>query len=216
MDRLIELIIPSLSETILMLAVSTFFTVIIGGILGIILVVTSNGHIMKNYYIHKSLAYVINITRSIPFIILMIFIIPFTRLITGTSIGTAAAIVPLVIASVPFFARVIESSMLEVDSGVIEAALSMGASNLQIIFKVIIPEALSSIVLGITITVINILGYSAMAGAVGGGGLGYLAIGYGYQRFQTDVMLATVLILIILVQVIQLSGNFAAEKLKHN
>ena len=216
MDRLIELIIPSLSETLLMLVVSTFFTVIIGGILGIILVVTSSGHIMKNHYIHNSLAYVINITRSIPFIILMIFIIPFTRLITGTSIGTAAAIVPLVIASVPFFARVIESSMLEVDSGVIEAALSMGASNLQIIFKVIIPEALSSIVLGITITVINILGYSAMAGAVGGGGLGYLAIGYGYQRFQTDVMLATVLILIILVQVIQLSGNFAAEKLKHN
>lgn len=216
MDRLIELIIPSLSETLFMLLVSTFFTVILGGILGIILVVTSSGHIMKNKYIHNGLAYVINITRSVPFIILMIFIIPFTRLITGTSIGTSAAIVPLVIASVPFFARVIESSMLEVDSGVIEAALSMGASNLQIIFKVIIPEALSSIVLGITITVINILGYSAMAGAVGGGGLGYLAIGYGYQRFQTDVMLATVLILIILVQIIQLSGNFAAEKIKHN
>ena len=141
------------------------------------------------------------------FVILMIFIIPFTRLVVGSSIGTNAAIVPLVVAAIPFFARLVEGSILEVNPGVIEAGVSMGASPLEIVLKILIPEAMPSLVLNVTVTIINIIGYSAMAGAVGGGGLGYLAIGYGYHRFQTDVMFATVIILIILVQLIQISGN---------
>jgi ABC-type metal ion transport system, permease component len=207
MIELLDLLIPSINETLYMVFISTVFTVILGLPLGIFLVITREDSVLPNSKIYNSLSILINITRSIPFVILMIFIIPFTRLVVGSSIGTNAAIVPLVVAAIPFFARLVEGSILEVNPGVIEAGVSMGASPLEIVLKILIPEAMPSLVLNVTVTIINIIGYSAMAGAVGGGGLGYLAIGYGYHRFQTDVMFATVIILIILVQLIQISGN---------
>ena len=207
MIELLDLLIPSIKETLYMVFISTVFTVILGLPLGILLVITREDSVLPNSNIYNSLSILINITRSIPFVILMIFIIPFTRLVVGSSIGTNAAIVPLVVAAIPFFARLVEGSILEVNPGVIEAGVSMGASPLEIVLKILIPEAMPSLVLNVTVTIINIIGYSAMAGAVGGGGLGYLAIGYGYHRFQTDVMFATVIILIILVQLIQISGN---------
>ena len=207
MIELLDLLIPSINETLYMVFISTVFTVILGLPLGILLVITREDNVLPNSKIYNSLSILINITRSIPFVILMIFIIPFTRLVVGSSIGTNAAIVPLVVAAIPFFARLVEGSILEVNPGVIEAGVSMGASPIEIVLKILIPEAMPSLVLNVTVTIINIIGYSAMAGAVGGGGLGYLAIGYGYHRFQTDVMFATVIILIILVQLIQISGN---------
>ena len=207
MIELLDLLIPSINETLYMVFISTVFTVILGLPLGILLVITREDSVLPNSKIYNILSILINITRSIPFVILMIFIIPFTRLVVGSSIGTNAAIVPLVVAAIPFFARLVEGSILEVNPGVIEAGVSMGASPLEIVLKILIPEAMPSLVLNVTVTIINIIGYSAMAGAVGGGGLGYLAIGYGYHRFQTDVMFATVIILIILVQLIQISGN---------
>lgn len=207
MIELLDLLVPSINETLYMVFISTVFTVILGLPLGILLVITREDSVLPNSNIYNSLSILINITRSIPFVILMIFIIPFTRLVVGSSIGTNAAIVPLVVAAIPFFARLVEGSILEVNPGVIEAGVSMGASPLEIVLKILIPEAMPSLVLNVTVTIINIIGYSAMAGAVGGGGLGYLAIGYGYHRFQTDVMFATVIILIILVQLIQISGN---------
>lgn len=207
MIELLDLLIPSINETLYMVFISTVFTVILGLPLGILLVITREDSVLPNSNIYNSLSILINITRSIPFVILMIFIIPFTRIVAGSSIGTNAAIVPLVVAAIPFFARLVEGSILEVNPGVIEAGVSMGASPLEIVLKILIPEAMPSLVLNVTVTIINIIGYSAMAGAVGGGGLGYLAIGYGYHRFQTDVMFATVIILIILVQLIQISGN---------
>lgn len=207
MNNLIELLTPALIETLYMVFISVFFTILFGLPLGIILVVTNQDHILPNPWLNSVLSYIINITRSLPFIILMIFIIPFTRLVVGTTIGVNAAIVPLVIAATPFFARIVETSIREVDWGVVEASIAMGATPLQIILKVLIPESLSSLILGITITVINILGYSAMAGAVGGGGLGDLAIRYGYHRFRMDIMFATIIVLVILVQIIQASGN---------
>jgi D-methionine transport system permease protein len=191
---------------------STLFSVILGLFLGIILVITDKGHIWEKPQLNKILGSIINIMRSIPFIILIIAIFPLSRLIVGTSIGSTAAIIPLSIAAAPFVARVIESSLKEVSWGVIEASLSVGATIPEIIFKVMIPEAMTSLILGITLTIINILGYSAMAGAIGGGGLGDLAIRYGYQRFQTDVLIATIIILVILVEVIQFIGNFFAKK----
>ncbi|QEK12994.1 ABC transporter permease [Crassaminicella thermophila] len=211
MSYWIELLTPSLFETLYMVFISVFFTIIFGLPLGIILVVTDQDHILPNPWLNNVLSYIINITRSLPFIILMIFIIPFTRLVVGTTIGTTAAIVPLIIAATPFFARVVESSIREVDWGVVEASIAMGATPTQIIMKVLIPEAMSSLILGITITIINVLGYSAMAGVVGGGGLGDLAVRYGYHRFQTDVMIATVILLIVLVQIIQSTGNKIAQ-----
>ncbi len=208
-----DMLIQGTLETLYMVAVSTLFTILLGMPLGILLAVTSKGHISENLKLNSVLSYIINLTRSLPFIILMIFIIPFTRLLVGSSIGTDAAIVPLVCAAIPFFARVVENAIYEVDGGVIEAALAMGASNRDIILKVLIPETLPSLILGITLTVINLLGYSAMAGAVGGGGIGDLAIRYGYHRFQTDVMLMTVVILIAMVQIIQSTGQFFANRL---
>ena len=208
-----DMLIQGTLETLYMVAVSTLFTILLGMPLGILLAVTSKGHISENLKLNSVLSYIINLTRSLPFIILMIFIIPFTRLLVGSSIGTNAAIVPLVCAAIPFFARVVENAIYEVDGGVIEAALAMGASNREIILKVLIPETLPSLILGITLTVINLLGYSAMAGAVGGGGIGDLAIRYGYHRFQTDVMLMTVVILIVMVQIIHSTGQFFANRL---
>jgi D-methionine transport system permease protein len=214
-NNLIELwglIVPSLLETLYMVFFSTLFALILGLPLGIILVITDKGHIYEMPKLNKILGTIINIMRSIPFIILIIAIFPLSRLIVGTTIGSTAAIVPLSIAAAPFVARIIESSLKEVSWGVIEASISVGATIPQIIFKVMIPEALPSLILGVTLTIINILGYSAMAGAIGGGGLGDLAIRYGYQRFQTDVLIATIIILIVIVELVQNIGNFLARK----
>ncbi len=200
-------------ETLTMVGISTVVASILGLPLGLLLACTDKGHILEHAVINKVLGAVINIGRSIPFIILMVAIIPFTRLIAGTSIGTTAAIVPLTVAAIPFVARLVEGAIKEVDAGVIEAALSMGASPWQIISKVLIPEALPALVLALTLTAVNLIGYSAMAGAVGGGGLGDLAIRFGYQRFRGDIMLQTVTILVVLVQAIQMIGDWIARQL---
>ena len=192
---------------------STIFSVIFGFILAVILTISAEDGLRPNKVVYKILDVIINILRSFPFIILMVFIIPLTRAIVGTSIGKEAAIVPLTFAAAPFVARIIESSLREVDKGVIEAAKSFGASDFQIVFKVMLKEAVPSIVSGLTLTIISIIGYSAMAGTVGGGGLGYLAVSYGYQRFQKDVMIITVIILIIIVQALQMLGNYLYKKL---
>ncbi len=212
-NEMIELLIKSFWETGYMVVASTVLASLIGIPLGIILTVTRNGHILPNAVINSVLGVIVNATRSTPFIILMVAIIPLTRMLVGSSIGTTAAIVPLTISAAPFIARVIESSLLEIDHGVIEAAQSMGASPMQIIYKVLLPESLHSIVLGITLAVIALIGYSAMAGVLGGGGLGALAIRYGYQRFQPDVMIVTVVILILMVQLIQFIGDTLSKKL---
>ncbi|GIM47196.1 D-methionine ABC transporter [Collibacillus ludicampi] len=194
-------------ETLYMVALSTIFTVIIGLPLGIILVLTSKGHLLENRTVYQLLALIVNIFRSIPFIILLILLIPFTKLIVGTSIGVDAAIPPLVIGAAPFFARLVETALREVDRGVIEAAQSMGATTWQIIWKVLLPEARPGLIAGITITTVSLVGYSAMSGVIGGGGLGDLAVRYGYQMFQTDVMLITTAIMIVMVQVFQTMGD---------
>lgn len=180
-----EILIPAFNKTIAMVFFSTLFSLILGFIPAIILVVTAPNGLNPNKIIYRVLDTIINILRGFPFLILMVAIIPFTKLIVGKSIGTPAAIVPLTIAAAPFVARIIESSLKEVDSGVVEAAKSFGASNTQIIFKVMLKEAVPSIISGLTLTIISIIGYSAMAGTVGGGGLGDVAIRYGYQRYQT-------------------------------
>lgn len=207
------MILPSIQETVYMVSVSTFLAVLIGTPLGIVLVITQKDHIMENRIINNIFSYIVNIGRSFPFLILMVSIIPITRKLIGTSIGTTAAIVPLTIATIPFFARIIENALLEVDKGVIEASQAMGATNFQIIYKVLIPESMPAIILGITITIVNVIGYSAMAGTVGGGGLGDLAIRYGYHRFDTEIMVWTVIILIIIVQFIQVSGSILSKKI---
>ena len=214
--NMMDLLLKSLGETCYMVLIAIVLATLIGLPLGVILTVTRKDHIMPNALVNSVLGAIVNATRSTPFIILMVAIIPFTRMIVGSSIGTTAAIVPLTITAAPFIARVIESSLLEVDRGVIEAAQSMGASPLQIIGKVMLPESLHSIVLGITLALIALIGASAMAGALGGGGLGDLAIRYGYQRFQMDVMIATVIVLIIMVQGVQTIGNRLSRKLNKN
>lgn len=208
-----ELIIPSLLESLYMVFFSTIFSLLLGFPLGILLVITEKGSIWEKPLLNNVLNSIINILRSFPFLILMILLFPLSSLIIGKSIGTTATIVPLSIAAAPFVARVMESSLKEVDKGVVELSLSMGARTSQIISKVLIPEALPSIVLGITLTIINLIGYSAMAGAIGGGGLGDLAIRYGLYRFQTDVMIVSVIIIIILVQSVQFIGNTLAAKI---
>lgn len=213
---MIDLLVKATLETFYMVSISTVFTTLLGLPLGIVLVVTSKGHISEQPSINTALSYLVNMARSLPFIILMIFIMPLTRFVVGTSIGTNAAIVPLVVAAIPFFARIVESALHEVDDGVIEAAISMGADPFVIIFRVLLPEALPSLILGTTITIINLLGYSAMAGAVGGGGIGDLAIRYGYHRFNTQIMIATIILLIALVQGIQATGNLIANGIQKN
>ena len=197
-----------------MVLASTILATLIGVPLGVILTVTRKNHILPNAPVNSVLGAIVNATRSTPFIILMVAIIPLTRLLVGSSIGTTASIVPLTISAAPFIARIIESSLLEIDHGVIEAAQAMGANPMQIIRKVLLPEALHSIVLGITLAVIALIGYSAMAGTLGG--LGDLAIRYGYQRFQMDVMLITVVVLIVMVQSIQSLGDYFSKKLNKN
>ncbi|MDR3325821.1 MAG: ABC transporter permease [Rhodospirillaceae bacterium] len=210
---IIELLFDALLETILMVGASSILSALIGIPLGVILMVTCEKQILENKSINRILGTVVNATRSTPFIILLVVIIPFTRIIAGTSIGTIAAIVPLTIAAIPFISRLVEASLTKVDTGLIEAAEAMGASPLQIIVKVLLPEARSGIVTDLTTTVINLIGYSAMAGVVGGGGLGDVGIRYGYQRFCLEVMILVVIILIVLVQIIQSFGDFFAKKL---
>ncbi|WNC15942.1 methionine ABC transporter permease [Brevibacillus brevis] len=209
-----EQILQAVYQTLYMVGVSLVFATIIGLPLGILLVVTRKGHILENQVVFSLLNPVINVLRSVPFIILLVAIIPLTRLIVGTSIGTTAAIVPLVIYTGPYIARLVENSLLEVDSGIIEAAEAMGATPLQIIFRFLIPETLGSLVLSITTATIGLIGATAMAGAVGGGGIGDLAITYGYQRFSTITIVATVVILVVLVQGIQSLGNRLARKIR--
>lgn len=212
-ELLTEVLMPALGETIYMVLVSTILSVAIGFIPAIVMIITDEKGLKPNKAVYKVLDFIVNILRSFPFIILMIAIFPFTKLLVGKTIGTTAAIVPLTIGAAPFATRVIETALKEVNEGVVEAAKSFGASTFQIIFKVMLKEAFPSIILGITLTVINIVGYSAMAGAVGGGGLGDVAIKYGYYRFQNDIMIYTVIILIVIVQIFQSIGNLLYKKL---
>jgi len=210
---MIALLVKALWETTYMVAISSLIAALAGIPLGVVLVTTDKGHILENLPLNRILGSIVNAARSTPFIILMVAIIPLTRIIVGTSIGTDAAIVPLSIAAIPFVGRLVETSLKEVEYGVIEAAQAMGATPWQIIIKVLLPEAMPSIAMGLTITVISLIGYSAMAGAIGGGGLGDLAIRYGYQRFRADIMLATVVILIAQVQLVQSAGDYFARRL---
>ncbi|OCR89924.1 methionine ABC transporter permease [Campylobacter fetus subsp. testudinum] len=202
-----KLLLEATIDTLYMTFISTFLAFIIGLILAIILVLTKRNGLMPNRVVYSSLDLIVNVLRSFPFIILIIVLFPLTKIIVGTSIGTSAAIVPLTIGSAPFIARLIENAMNEVDYGVIEAALSYGASKTQILFKIMFIEALPSIINAITLTLIVVIGFTAMAGAVGGGGLGDVAMRYGFQRFRPDIMAYTVIILIIMVQLIQSVGN---------
>lgn len=202
-----DLILTPTLETIYMVFASTVFSLIIGFPLGILLVITEKDSIWEKPFFNKVLSGIINVLRSIPFIILMILVFPLAKLIVGKSIGTTATIVPLSIAAAPFVARIMESSIREIDKGVIESSLAMGASVWQIIRRVLIPESLPSIISGITLTIINLIGYSAMAGAIGGGGLGNLAIRFGLYKFDTKVMLISLAIIIILVQGVQFIGT---------
>jgi D-methionine transport system permease protein len=194
-------------DTLTMLGFSTLFTVLIGLPLGILLFLTSKGQLLENRWFYSIASFIVNVLRSVPFIILMIVLIPLTKELVGTSLGVRGAIPTLVIGAAPFFARLVETSLREVDRGVIEAAQSMGASNLQIIWKVLLPESRPGLIAGITITTVALVSYTAMSGVIGGGGLGDLAIRYGYQRFQTDVMIVTVVILLVLVQILQTLGD---------
>jgi D-methionine transport system permease protein len=213
--QLLELFATSLWETIIMVAISGAVGAALGLPLGILLYLTQAGGVLANPLLNRVLGTTVNAVRSTPFIILLVAIIPFTRLLTGSSIGTMAAVVPLTIAAAPFFARLIETALHEVDHGLVEAAQSMGASTRQIVLKVLLPEAWPGIVAALTITLVSLTGYSAMAGAIGGGGLGDLGIRYGYQRFLPEVMLAVVLVLIVFVQAVQSLGDWAVRRLSH-
>ena len=210
---MIPLLSKALGETVYMVVVSMIVATIIGVPLGVLLHTTSKGQILESPAVNRVVGAIVNAVRSIPFIILLVAILPFTRLLVGTAIGTTAAMVPLVIAAIPFIGRQVETSLKEVPFGLVEAAQSMGATPAQIIWKVLLPESMSSIVAQLTTVIISLVGESAMAGAVGGGGLGDLAIRYGYQRFRPEIMLATVIILIVLVQLVQFVGNTLAKRL---
>lgn len=203
-------------ETLQMTVISTIFAYVIGLPLGIALVVTAKAHILQNRVVNLVLGTVMNIFRSIPFLILLVVLIPFTRFVTGSSIGTTATIVPLTVGTIPIVARMVESSLKEVPAGIIEAAQSMGASPVSIIFRFLIPEAMPSLLLGATINLATVLGYSAMAGCIGGGGLGAIALNYGYYRYQKDILFITVAILIIIVQAFQEAGTLLANKKRHS
>jgi len=201
-------------ETFYMVGISAVLSMVMGLPLGLLLVTTRREGVLKNPVVNQALAAIVNVGRSLPFIILLVAIVPLTRLVVGTTIGSTAALVPLTLSAIPFFARVAETALLEVNPGLIEAAQSMGCSYWQIILKVLIPEALPSLVLGATIMIISLLNYSAVAGVVGGGGLGDLAIRYGYQRFDTRVMIITVVLLVVLVQIAQFLGDRWAQSLR--
>lgn len=210
---MIPLISKALGETVYMVAVAMFVSTLIGIPLGVLLHTTAKGQILSCPILNKVLGAIVNAVRSVPFVILMVAIIPLTRLLVGSSIGTTAAMVPLVMASVPFISRQVETSLREIPEGIVEAAQAMGATPLQIIMKVLLPEAMPNITAQLTTVVISLVGESAMAGAIGGGGLGDLAIRYGYQRFRPDIMIATVIVLIIMVQLVQFAGNKLAKHL---
>lgn len=209
-----EILYPALLETLYMSFVSTLLGFLLAIIPGVLLVIWDKGGLCENKVAYNTLDFFVNIVRSFPFIILIIVLMPLTRLIIGTSIGTSATIVPLTLGIAPFLAKIIESALKEVDSTLIEAAKSYGASNAQIIFKVMFVEGLPSLINGVTLTLIVVVGFSAMAGTVGGGGLGDVAIRYGYQRFRTDIMVETVLILLVLVQLIQMCGSLLYKMTK--
>ena len=211
-SQLISIMVEGTIESLYMTLVSTALSYLFGIPIGVILFITDKGGIAENKVINTQFGVIVNLLRSVPFIILLVAIIPFTRFVVGTSIGATATIVPLVVAATPFIARMVESSLKEVDGGVIEAALSMGSNNWQIITKVLLPEAKPSLIVGSTIAITTILGYSAMAGFVGGGGLGSIGINYGYYKYQTDIMFITVILLVIIVQIFQETGMRIANK----
>ena len=211
-DMLFDILWKSLLQTLHMVAVSGLVGSLIGLPIGVFLATSARGELFPAPALNSAIGLVVNAARSTPFIILVVAIIPFTRLLTGTSIGTAAAIVPLTIATVPFFARLVEAAIRDVDKGLIEAARAMGATPMQIVLKVLLAEARPAILLAFTMTIVSLIGYSAMVGAVGGGGLGDLGIRYGYQRFMPEVMLAVVVVLIVLVQLVQSAGDALARR----
>lgn len=208
-----DMIIRGIGETLYMTLLSTALGYLFGLPMGVLMAVTDKGGLSPNSVLYKILDVIANIVRSIPFLILLILLIPFTRLVIGKSTGSTATVIPLVAAAIPFIARLVESSIKEVDAGVIEAAKSMGAGNFRIIVKVLLVEARTSLITGMTIATGTILGYSAMAGTVGGGGLGDIAVRYGYYRWKTDIMIATVILLILLVQIFQSVGMVIAGRL---
>lgn len=212
---LVDLFITSFWETLVMVGISGAVGALLGIPLGVALRLTDRGGVLEHLAFNRIVGTLVNAVRSTPFIILLVAIIPFTRFITGSSIGTAAAVVPLTIAAAPFIARLVEASLREVDHGRVEAAQAMGATVPQIVFKVLLPEALPGIVAGLTITLVSLTGYSAMAGAIGGGGLGDLGIRYGYQRFLPEVMVAVVLLLIVFVQAVQSLGDWLVRRIGH-
>ena len=214
-EQLIQLITAGTIETLYMTFASVLFSYIFGLPLGVVLVTTAKNGITPMPKLNRVLGTIVNIVRSVPFLILIIVLIPFTRFVVGTTIGSNATIVSLVVAAVPFIGRMVESSLLEIDHGVVEAAQSMGASPMQIITKVMIPEAIPSLITGAAIAATTILGYSAMAGAVGGGGLGAIAIRYGFHRYETAILMLTLVILVLLVQLIQFAGDCMARKTDH-
>ena len=213
-----NMLLEGTAATLYMTLLSTFFGYLIGLPMGIVLAVTDKDGIRPNAVVYRILDFIVNLTRSIPFLILLILVMPLTKLIVGQSYGAVATIVPLTIAAAPFIGRMVESSLKEVDKGVIEAAQSMGAGTFTIIWKVLLAEARTSLLVGVTIAIGTILGYSAMAGVVGGGGLGDIAIRYGYYRYETDIMIVTIVILVVLVQILQGIGMMLSRKLdrRHN
>lgn len=212
-DKIIILVRDAAAQTAVMVVFSTLFSLLLGFPLGILLCTSDpQSGIRPRPALYQILTRIVNALRSFPFIILMIVLFPLSRVVVGTSIGTKATIVPLSIAAAPFVARIIESALKEVDKGVVQAARAMGSTTMQIIFKVLIPEALPSLIDGVTLTVINVIGYSAMAGAVGGGGLGDLAIRYGYQRFRSEIMAIAVIVILVMVELIQMLGTALSRK----
>lgn len=212
-ETIVSMLMEGTWATLYMTLVSTLFGYVVGLPLGIILAVTDKEGINPNVVIYKILDFIVNLTRSVPFLILLIVVMPLTKLIVGKSYGAAATIVPLTIAAAPFIGRMVESSLKEVDKGVIEAAQSMGAGTFTVIWKVLLAEARTSLLVGVTIAIGTILGYSAMAGVVGGGGLGDIAIRYGYYRYETGIMIVTLVVLVILVQILQGIGMMLSKKL---
>lgn len=212
MNEIASIILPAIPQTLILVFVSSFISVLLGMPLGILLTLTRPGGLKENPKLYSVIDSIVNFLRSVPFIILMLILIPVMRFIVGKSYGTAATVIPLSVAAIPFFGRLMETYLSQVDNGILEAAKSMGSNNKQIIFNVLIPEAMPQIINGITLVIINIIAYSAMAGAIGGGGLGEVAVRYGYTYKRTDVLWIAVIIIVAIVQVIQLLGNFLEKK----
>ncbi|KAF1014399.1 MAG: D-methionine transport system permease protein MetI [Burkholderia gladioli] len=213
MSEMLDMFVQSFWETMIMVSIAGMVGALVGLPLGVLLYLTDRQGVLQNLGVNRMLGGLVNAVRSTPFIILLVAVIPFTRLIVGSSIGTVAAVVPLTLAAAPFIARLVETALREVDRGLIEVALAMGATTRQIVFKVLLPEALPGIVAGLTIAFVSLVGYSAMAGAIGGGGLGDLGIRYGYQRYEPEVMWTVVVILIVFVQIVQSFGDWLVRRL---